>query len=255
MEANWETLMEEHLVAFIDLLGFRSIITASDDARRDQILLLLTSLAEAKGDFKSETKTIDANTRAQSIRPAISAFSDNIVFSFPAVGLASVGTGPIITYLGGDIARIFTLAIGLGCLVRGGIAFGPLYHAGGVLFGPALVEAYEMESKFAGRSRIIVSPKAAERLGDHPYLRPDDDGFLCLDYIRATYDQVPFGPPGTTVEMQSKRNWITRIREHCSGQITALSQTKNLAGVQNWRWFATCFDRFVAKLDHSITGE
>jgi hypothetical protein len=43
--------MDEQLIALIDLLGFSSIIKAQDDARQGQILSLLTSLAEAKGDF------------------------------------------------------------------------------------------------------------------------------------------------------------------------------------------------------------
>src|SRR5437016_1849779 len=144
--------MEDRLVAFIDLLGFRSIITAPDDARQNQILLLLASLAEAKGDFRSETTPIDARTRALSIRPAI---SDNIVFSFPAIGLDHVGAGAIVIYLANDVARIFSRAMSFGCLVRGGVALGPLHHTGGVVFGPGLSEAYELESKFAGRPRII----------------------------------------------------------------------------------------------------
>jgi hypothetical protein len=239
--------MDEQLIAFIDLLGFRSIITAQDDARQGQILSLLTSLAKAEGDFRSETRCIDARTRERAVWPAISAFSDHIAFSFTADGLAHVGAGLIVLGLADLIASlVFCPAIPLGCLVRGGIAFGPLHHGGGVLFGPGLVEAYELESKFAGRPRIIVSAGAAEKLGSNPYLHTDDDGFLCLDYVRAAYDR----------ETQSnKRNWIARIRALCEDQISILTRTHNLPGLQNWCWFVTRFERLVANLHPSIRGD
>src|SRR5689334_21545079 len=100
------------------------------------------------GDFNAETRHIDSSTRQLSIRSAISAFSDNIVFSLPGTGLKEIGAGLIVTYLANSVGKILTRAISLGCLVRGGIAFGPLHHERGVVFGPAMVEAYELESKF-----------------------------------------------------------------------------------------------------------
>ena len=194
--------MDEQLIAFIDLLGFSSIIKAQDDGRQRQILSLLTSLAEEKGDFSSKTTAFAAGNPNIEVRPAISAFSDNIVFSVPASGLAELGAGPLVFMLANFVAGIFSSAISLGCLVRGGIAFGPLHHGGGVLFGAGLVEAYELESKFAGRPRIVVSERASEKLDRHPYLCPDDDGFSCLDYVRAAYD----------LEVQFKTNRVETAR-------------------------------------------
>jgi hypothetical protein len=243
--------MDDQVIAFIDLLGFGSIIKAQGDARQGQILSLLTSLAEIKGDFKRETKPIDVTSRVHSVQPAISAFSDCMVFSVPAGGLALVGAGLIVIDLADLVASIFSDAIRLGCLVRGGIAYGPLHHGGGVVFGAGLVEAYELESKFAGRPRVILSAKATEKLGSNPYLHFDDDGFSCLNYMRAAYDrEVQF----KSNRIESAREWIAGVRTFCEDQITALTRTQNLPGLQNWRWFATRFERFVASLDPSITG-
>ncbi len=114
--------MDEQLIAFIDLLGFSSIIKGQGDARQGQILSLLTSLAEAKGDFSSKTTAVAIGSWKCEVRPAISAFSDHIVFSVPASGLAQAGAGPIVFSLANSVAGIFSRAIGLGCLVRGGIA-------------------------------------------------------------------------------------------------------------------------------------
>ncbi len=248
--------MDEQLVAFIDLLGFRSIITAQDDGRQSEILSLLTSLVEAKSDSRSEATCIDSRTREHEVWPAISAFSDNIVVSFTAAGLAHVGAGMIVFNLANNAAWIFSRAIRFGCLLRGGIAFGPLHHQNGVVFGPGLVEAYTMESKFAGRPRIIVSATAAQKLGSHPYLHSDEDGFLYLDYLRAAYDlemsATTAGKPLTT-RREASRSWIAEIRRVCEDEVDALAQTRNLAGLQNWRWFATRFERFVESVPPSMT--
>jgi len=45
----------------------------------------------------------------------------------------------------------------LGVFVRRGISIGPLYHDTNVVFGPALVEAYKLESRIAKFPRILVS--------------------------------------------------------------------------------------------------
>lgn len=245
--------MDEQLIAFVDLLGFRSTIMAFDDQKQEKILYLLTSLAEAKSESELQLIQLAAGTRERSVRPATSAFSDNIVISYSCNALTHVGTGLILFNLANNIAWIFSKAIQSGCLVRGGIAFGPLHHSRGVLFGRGLVEAYEMESKYAGRPRIIISTNAEERLGTHPYLCRDEDGFLCLDYIRAAYD----------LEMQAANSqpiiapaavagkWIDRLRKYSTEEIAKLAEANNLSGLQNWRWFMTRFEHFAQSLNLS----
>jgi len=231
------------------------MMSDDDDERRIRILAFLTNLSESRGDAQSGTRQVNADTRELSTRPAISAFSDNIVFSFPASALTQVGAGQVVFYLGNEIAKICTLAMELGCLIRGGISFGPLHHAGGVLFGKGLVEAYELESKFANYPRIILSGEAERRLGLHPYLYSDNDGFASLNYLHAIYDQIPFRPEHFPCKMQLKRNWISKMRARNNTQIRTLTAQTNLPGLQKWRWFDSKFEQFVAALHPSITGE
>jgi hypothetical protein len=47
-----------------------------------------------------------------------------------------------------------------GLLVRGGISKGSLYHENSILFGPAFLEAYRLESTVANVPRIILSREA-----------------------------------------------------------------------------------------------
>lgn len=242
--------MDKHLVAFIDLLGFRSIITKKGDLRQEQILLLLTTLHESRGDAELTTKPIDQRTIEIVIRPAISAFSDNIIFSFTEAGLMHVGSGPAVSYLADQAASIFTEAMQLGCLIRGGVSFGPLHHAGGVVFGPALVEAYELESRFAQRPRIVISQTATARIKEHPYLHIDDDGFTCLDYMHARFDQI-----GREEGIPGRRKWISETRKDYKEHIAELEQSENLAGLQNWRWSQARFESFIKSRHPTITGD
>jgi hypothetical protein len=128
------------------------------------VFQLLTSFVEPKSNSGVDIKCIGSDRRDCTVWPAISAFADHILFSYSSDEVEHIGAGPIVIRLAEDVAWIFSRAIKFGCLVRGGIAFAPLHHKDGVVFGRALVEAHELESKFAGRPRIIVSAGAAENL-------------------------------------------------------------------------------------------
>jgi hypothetical protein len=240
------------ITAYFDLLGFASIIKSSDAESQERVLSLLTSLSEATGEFSHETAKLEGGRHEISVRPAISAFSDNIVFSFPLTEMSDLGAGPIVFYLANDAARILMRGLEIGCLLRGAISVGPLHHSSRVVFGHALVEAYELESKFTRTPRIIVSELANEALSPNPYLFRDEDGFVCLDVVRAAYDQVPSGAPGAAGQWDAKRAWIKSVRRKCERQIAVLKEAGNLAGLQNWQWFLTRFNRFVDALPAGI---
>jgi hypothetical protein len=87
------------------------------------------------------------------------------------------------------VKRLFFRELEL--LMRGGLAKGLLIHEqGGVLFGPAMNEAYSLESKSAIYPRVLVSHSAAEHLErmfkDDELLRPmfqSFDGFNAIDMV------------------------------------------------------------------------
>ncbi len=76
---------QEHLIAFIDLLGFSEASYDSEDTRT-AVLNLLTSLAQARGDYDIKVEQKE-NGRTVKIKPAISSFSDLIVASYPIESL------------------------------------------------------------------------------------------------------------------------------------------------------------------------
>lgn len=136
---------EETLVAFVDFLGFSEASLDVDEQKRVKVLGLLRALVALRSEF-SATAQEGPGSKTYFIRPAISTFSDHIVISFGLETLRKVlsddGTALFafgqLTDLVGVIAAH---ALRLGFLIRGGATIGKLYHAGGVVFGEALVVA------------------------------------------------------------------------------------------------------------------
>ena len=105
------------------------------------------------------------------------------------VSSASDGASPV----GFPHASVFLIMKHLfssGFLAREGITYGKLSHSREIVFGPALVVAYDLEKNIARYPRIIVSAQMIEifkyrGIDDDIYL--DFDGYYCCDYL---YDMV-----------------------------------------------------------------
>lgn len=107
----------------------------------------------------------------------ITQFSDSLVLSCKAEdGATSI-------LLLEFIAKLMLGAFQHGFLLRGGITLGLLSHQeGGPLFGPAFIEAYALESKYALWPRIIVDKTVVDLLvrtvQDLPKPKPIDQLFV-----------------------------------------------------------------------------
>lgn len=74
-----------------------------------------------------------------------------------------------------------------GVLIRGGITIGDICHSEQFVFGKALVELHELETKKVIYPRVILSEKLLaiiKQSRDHQqYLQIDDDQFTYIDYL------------------------------------------------------------------------
>ncbi|MEW6534376.1 MAG: hypothetical protein AB1454_02010 [Candidatus Auribacterota bacterium] len=138
------------VVAFIDILGFRNIVTAfSKRENFDLFNRLLLSL--------HRIKHIQEMSNLPNIIPSefeVSVFSDCIVFSTQEKNIASIVWTA--GYLQADLLY-------LGILSRGGIASGLTYHNDGILFGESFLKAYQIEQQTAFYPRIVLSTKLADK--------------------------------------------------------------------------------------------
>ena len=159
----------ERYVAFVDILGFSEIVRQSDsDKTPKRYDALVKTLSEIGTRESSADEIIGVDFQFQS-------FSDSIVLSTTANP-----TGLI--YLLSTIIELSIRLLRNGLLLRGGMAKGKLHHNGGVMFGPAFLEAYRIENMIAKYPRIILSKEAYE---DYRIMKPalrypdvllDDDG-------------------------------------------------------------------------------
>lgn len=165
---------ENRVVAFIDILGFRELVSLSalHPETTEHIYAFIQDIQTGPlgdGIYGSiPTLGLDGSKELKPARTlekadvaikmmkgnwpiASTQFSDSLVFSCKA---DDGGTSVLMIEF---IAKLMRASFELGFILRGGITLGPLIHEeGGPLFGPAFVEAYALESKMAIWPRILV---------------------------------------------------------------------------------------------------
>ena len=142
--------IQKHFVAYVDILGFKKYVKENLPTPEKPLELLQQFIDKAKMFNVSNNLNITA-------------FSDNIVISMlaeePIPQLSyDLEYWNFINYMNTVQSYMIT---GIGILpIRGGITFGDLYHnKSEVLFGEALVDAYNLENSHAFYPRIVVNPK------------------------------------------------------------------------------------------------
>ena len=159
----------ERYVAFVDILGFSEIVKKTDReenlARYDALLKILSEIGSRENNVEGLP---GADLQFQS-------FSDSIVIS----------CNRTMTGLLNLLASINDLALKLlasGLLMRGGIATGRLHHDHVVMFGPAFLDAYFIETMIAKYPRVILRRETYDDFSKvksallFPEVRLADDG-------------------------------------------------------------------------------
>ena len=140
---------EDRIVAFVDILGFRSLVgrLQSDSQLHQQLHGALSAIKSFKS-FAGSPQTAQKELEA-------SVFSDSIVISGATSELHTV----IWTCLG-----LQTRLLAFCVLTRGGISCGPTHHKEDLLYGEGMIKAYDLESKAAIYPRVVVDPKLVSEL-------------------------------------------------------------------------------------------
>lgn len=139
------------IIAFLDILGGKNMIIKDDDA---SLNLVHNSYTESIKKYKEL-----GNQRFQI--PQINIFSDNISISFPIDKNLDNVCECIFSVI--FFCSILTLQFTInGLLIRGGITIGYCFSDAIMVWGKALVRAYEIESTIAIYPRIVIDPLADE---------------------------------------------------------------------------------------------
>lgn len=186
LDTNGEPQLILSAVLFLDLLGVRAM-NASPDV--DQHLRALD---------RAVSRTYRDFLRADSPWPA-SFFSDTLVLTAPVLPVGEEESA-----IGGLIIQAAWLQLNLieaGFFARGGLSLGRVHHRDGLLFGPALIDAYDAESRRAIHPRIVLGSQAVKSQEDNlqfyenpsespqaAMLLRDADGQVFINYLGLVLD-------------------------------------------------------------------
>ncbi|WP_062767722.1 hypothetical protein [Sphingopyxis terrae] len=177
---------EQRLILFLDFLAFKEVVaeTERDATALERLVAALDEVGQTvePGLSKSERVT---------------QFSDSLVLSYKVEETSAV------FWMIDAIARTVVLLADRGYLLRGAVTVGKLLHDKRHIVGPAMVKAYELESRTACFPRVIVDREVLRmartyRQPQHSgpqeeryvrsFLDEDKDGWLFIDYL--SWDKV-----------------------------------------------------------------
>jgi hypothetical protein len=188
LEMKSSAVYEERVVAFIDILGFRDIIKRSE---KDQELAIsirrILNYIKYLRDENRAGKYPECNV----VGRQITIFSDSIIISYPTSCISCLFD---IIF---DIVHIQQTMFNNRFPIRGGISLGCMHHQRDIAFGPAFIEAYDLETKCAFYPRIVITEDvietgltknphnhpAAEKEYVYSFLRKDSDGLYYVDFL------------------------------------------------------------------------
>lgn len=182
---------ENRIVAFLDILGWKDATLMEGQQGNDIVKLLGKSLAQLRGiasHFNSLSKLLPEEKKWPG-NPVMTQFSDSLVISVDDNKHGREELQRALYVLTSNL-------IDFKFLLRGGVTRGEIYHDGALVFGPAFIEAYELESKNASVPRVILSKELSaewggrEISGNCPWI-PSPDGYLFFNFLPPFMDN-PF---------------------------------------------------------------
>jgi len=173
-----ELSLEEHYILYIDLLGYKAIM--SEMLEREFLKIIDKSYREVKKDLAIMSRP----THSHSVFD-YKVFSDNIVVATKADSAYALYS---LSYIAYNLQRDF---IEKRIICRGAITKGQLYINSEYVFGSGLIRAFEMEDKVAYYPRIILDrlPEADSIVKNYDVFYQDNDGYTIIDYLRIRDDR------------------------------------------------------------------
>lgn len=233
------------VVTFIDILGFSSLVRHKTS---DEIEKLL-GLAE-------ENSRTDKMVAEYAGRRSLS-FSDTIITTCPLEG----PHGPLRHgLLFDEIMEVIFLQADMinrgSTFLRGAMTVGDVYHDDTKIFGPGLIDAYEMESKLSNFPRVVIDPKILLEYEDTPALRsldndPDEDlkyvqSLICQDSDGLWFIDYLRGMVGNFDEPEFLLVYLKNHKELILNRATENQRLNSIA--LKYNWLATYHNQVVNDL-------
>ncbi len=228
----------DSIVTFIDILGFRELVRARSANDMAKITRIVREAVSPYDDEDNEDVDLQ-----------VLAFSDSVI---------RVRRTSFLSAFFHELLAIVHMQAQLavqGVLVRGAMTVGDVFANQSNAFGPAFVEAYELESRSALYPRVIIDKNLLTKF-DSDSLGPNhnlmtwesayvqqlldvaDDGFWFVDYLRS-YD----------TELDHTERYVDYLRAH-KDRIDDASSRANTPGVAaKIHWLSSYHNRVISELD------
>lgn len=220
------------VVAFIDVLGFSNFSTSAADFQDAQ--KTLSMIAAAINDSRTFVRqSFPHDQGALELGAALKFFSDNLAFACPCDADETANRAAIRFII--RCTQRYQLRMALnGYFVRGAMTIGPICLTDEIIFGSALVECYQGESKAAIVPRVLLSDPIRKLLSQ-PQANgrrdsPSDGDLICLDIDGrwfVNYLQAAIEDSGV--------NW-SFIERHKQNVLASLSRTTRHDVLPKFGW-------------------
>lgn len=236
--------------AFIDILGFRGLIGGLQ-GNSSQFLTLREVLKKVHAPVGQSTVNWHTDFRAQSI-------SDAVAISTLATEGGLVWLFQIIEKLAIDLLKD-------GYFIRGALVKGKLYHDDTMVFGEALLRAYELENTVVRYPRVMIARDiladidefcegfmAHRRQEFTSYIEQADDGPYFAHVLRAvsaTVQRVQIDNINRRPEEHEGLDEYQRMQDMIQKRLD--EATDNPRHFEKVQWFALYWTKFVP---YGVTG-
>lgn len=220
----------ESIVCFTDILGF-SALNKSLNLEESNFLLR---------DLHSNLKEQYQIMQRTNPNAHFKAFTDNIILAYPLYDEGEGWAGSIfMSFI--DYQLYMTLK---GYFLRGGISTGTYYGDKTIAYGPALIEAYKLESTIATSPRIILSPQMIRMVQVHiryyaeveispqfNHILKDEDGIYFLNYLYQLHEEY-----NISEDFENYKNSILSHKILVERKLQEFQEDERI--VNKYRWVA-----------------
>lgn len=210
---------QEKILVFFDVLGFKDLVLKkyiNEPEKIEEILSTMHLLSHSS--YPSELIIFsDSVINILEVKPHLKEHNQN--FS---------------EYLNVILSNIAAIQMNMvklyGVLIRGSIVIGNIKYSNerNILFGPALIDAYELESKYSIYPRVILDKKTIDLIEeDIEWLdvSKDIDGHYYVDVFK------------WLVKLEAEKDCLKPIKEKIIKEINNLGEKPNIGVLSKYRWF------------------
>lgn len=241
------TVYKDRYIVFIDILGFKDIVNKSnnDNKKAKEILESLKYIERIK-------KENDEIFKLTSINRRVTIFSDSIIISYPPL---NAGSGCFLSLVL-DIIYISIELLDKGIYIRGGMTYGKLYHEDNICFGPAMIEAYNLEQK-ATYPRIIIDKKVIEKALVSPGLDRHQIDFEDIEKLIKIEDNICYidflsNAPDEIEENEKVNNFFSNIKKNITSHLNNKDYSEEV--LRKYKWFVNYYNNSIERIIKEFEG-